>query len=65
MTTTALVFMVSVWLVVIGMVAFCYWKMLTSQRRLDEDPSALPPPAPPGHSGEEDGTGPVRRTPPE
>ena len=41
MTETAWAFMLTVWSLVIGFTAFCFWKLLSSQRRLDGDD---PPP---------------------
>lgn len=37
MTTPAWIFMLAVWAVVLGMVSICFWKMLTSKRRLDSE----------------------------
>jgi hypothetical protein len=35
MTPSAWVFMLSVWAIVCGSTAYCFWKLLTSERRLD------------------------------
>jgi hypothetical protein len=35
MTTAAWVFMLSVWGIILGMVCYCFRKILTSPRRLD------------------------------
>lgn len=37
MTPAAWVFMLSVWTLVTASVAYCFWKILTSPRRLDID----------------------------
>jgi hypothetical protein len=35
MTTSAWVFMLAVWAVIIGNTVYCFWKLLSSERRLD------------------------------
>ena len=35
MTTEAWVFMLAVWAIIIGNTVYCFWKLLTSERRLD------------------------------
>ena len=37
MSTSALVFMVSVCALVIGAMSYCFWKLLTSERQLGGD----------------------------
>jgi hypothetical protein len=42
MTASAWAFMLIVWSLVIGATSYCFWKLLSSQRRLDGDePSPL------------------------
>jgi hypothetical protein len=37
METSAWIFMSVVWALIIGATVYCFWKLLTSQRRLDGD----------------------------
>ncbi|GIW82950.1 MAG: hypothetical protein KatS3mg105_4757 [Gemmatales bacterium] len=37
MTLSAWVFMLTVWAIVIGCAAYCFYKLLTSERQLDDD----------------------------
>ena len=41
MTASALGFMVTVWALIISATAYCFWRLLTSDRQLDgDDPDA-------------------------
>ena len=35
MTGEAWVFMIGVWAIIIGATVYCFWKLLTSERRLE------------------------------
>jgi hypothetical protein len=37
MTTEAWIFMLAVWSLIGGSTVYCFWKLLTSKRRLDGD----------------------------
>jgi heme/copper-type cytochrome/quinol oxidase subunit 2 len=36
MSASAWVFMLIVWAIIIGNTVYCFWKLLTSERRLEE-----------------------------
>jgi hypothetical protein len=37
MTLTAWIFMLAVWAVIVGNVGYCFYRLLTSERRLNRD----------------------------
>jgi hypothetical protein len=37
MSTSAWIFMLSMWAFIVGSMVYCFWKLLTSPRRLDLD----------------------------